>query len=98
MTSEQAHGEPILQRACAPAQAEEALLQRFPTRRALTWCAAAQNCYTGADKSMLIPNTLFRVGGAAVILTNRVTERRRAKYELQHVIRVHMGHIDMAYE
>ena len=47
---------------------------------------------------MLIPNTLFRVGGAAVILTNRITERRRAKYELQHVVRVHMGHIDMAYE
>ncbi len=60
--------------------------------------ACAQNCYTGADKSMLIPNTLFRVGGAAVILTNRITERRRAKYELQHVVRVHMGHIDMAYE
>ncbi len=47
---------------------------------------------------MLIPNTLFRMGGAAMILTNRITEYARAKYELQHVVRVHLGADDMAYE
>ena len=47
---------------------------------------------------MLIPNTLFRMGGAAMILTNRLTEYGRAKYELQHVVRVHLGADDMAYE
>ena len=47
---------------------------------------------------MLIPNTLFRMGGAAMILTNRLTEYARAKYELQHVVRVHLGADDMAYE
>ena len=71
---------------------------RAPLPWALTCRVPVQNCYIGAEKSMLIPNTLFRVGGAAVILTNRITERRRAKYELQHVVRIHMGHNDMAYE
>ena len=47
---------------------------------------------------MLIPNTLFRMGGAAMILTNRLTERHRAKYELKHVVRVHLGADDVAYE
>jgi hypothetical protein len=47
---------------------------------------------------MLIPNTLFRMGGAAMVLTNKLTERARAKYELQHVVRVHLGADDMAYE
>ena len=36
VTLEQAHGKPILQSACAPAQAEKALLQQFPSCRALT--------------------------------------------------------------
>lgn len=47
---------------------------------------------------MLIPNTLFRMGGAAMVLTNRMSERWRAKYELQHVVRVHLGADDTAYE
>ena len=57
-----------------------------------------QNWYLGDERSMLIPNTLFRMGGAAMILTNRITEYARAKYELQHVVRVHLGADDMAYE
>jgi len=65
---------------------------------ALTDVFASQNWYLGDDRSMLIPNTLFRMGGAAMILTNRLTEYARAKYELQHVVRVHLGADDMAYE
>ena len=57
-----------------------------------------QNWYLGDDRSMLIPNTLFRMGGAAMVLTNRMSERWRAKYELQHVVRVHLGADDTAYE
>ena len=60
--------------------------------------AVVQNWYLGDDRSMLIPNTLFRMGGAAMILTNRLTERHRAKYELKHVVRVHLGADDVAYE
>ena len=47
---------------------------------------------------MLIPNTLFRMGGAAMVLSNRASERLRAKYELQHVVRIHLGADDTAYE
>ena len=47
---------------------------------------------------MLIPNTLFRMGGAAMVLTNRLGERARAKYELTHVVRVHLGADDTAFE
>ena len=53
--------------------------------------------YTGNVRSMLIPNTLFRMGCAAVLMTNKRSERRRAKYELLHVVRVHLGADDKAY-
>lgn len=33
-----------------------------------------QNWYFGNQKSMLIPNCLFRVGGAAMLLSNKRTE------------------------
>ena len=59
--------------------------------------SCAQNWYLGSDRSMLIPNTLFRMGGAAMVLTNRLDEAARAKYELQHVVRVHLGADDKAY-
>ncbi len=38
-----------------------------------------QNWYFGNDRAMLIPNCLFRVGGAAVLLSNKRSDRRRAK-------------------
>jgi 3-ketoacyl-CoA synthase len=56
-----------------------------------------QNWYFGNRKSMLIPNCLFRVGGAAVLLSNRASDRRRAKYSLRHVVRTHKGADDKAF-
>ena len=47
---------------------------------------------------MLIPNTLFRMGSTAVLLTNKRSERHRAKYELLHCVRVHLGADDTAYK
>jgi predicted naringenin-chalcone synthase len=41
-----------------------------------------QNWYFGNQRSMLIPNCLFRVGGAAIVLTNRPQYARQAKYAL----------------
>lgn len=55
------------------------------------------NWYGGDNRSMLIPNTLFRMGCAAVVLTNRPAARRRAKYELRHITRVHLGADEAAY-
>jgi 3-ketoacyl-CoA synthase len=45
----------------------------------------------------LIPNCLFRVGGAAVLLSNKRAEGWRAKYELQHVVRTNLAANDAAY-
>ncbi|KAJ4965972.1 hypothetical protein NE237_017821 [Protea cynaroides] len=56
-----------------------------------------QNWYFGNKKSMLIPNCLFRVGGAAVLLSNKSSDRRRAKYKLLHLVRTHRGADDTAF-
>lgn len=56
------------------------------------------NRYSGNRKSMLIPNCIFRVGGAAVLLSNRNSDRARAKYKLAHVVRTHHGADDKAYK
>ncbi|OMO99659.1 FAE1/Type III polyketide synthase-like protein [Corchorus olitorius] len=55
------------------------------------------NWYSGNNRSMLIPNCLFRVGGAAILLSNRSSDRRRSKYELVHTLRTHMGADDKSY-
>ncbi|KAL6769302.1 hypothetical protein ACKKBG_A30480 [Auxenochlorella protothecoides x Auxenochlorella symbiontica] len=56
-----------------------------------------QNWYRGRDRSMLIPNTIFRLGAAAVLLTSSASERRRCKYRLERLVRVHLGADDAAY-
>ncbi|KAK9136345.1 hypothetical protein Syun_015675 [Stephania yunnanensis] len=55
------------------------------------------NGYTGNNKSMLLPNCLFRVGGAAILLSNKSSDRSRAKYKLKHIVRTHCGSDDKAY-
>ncbi|KAL4420938.1 hypothetical protein ABPG77_001421 [Micractinium sp. CCAP 211/92] len=67
----------------------------LPTFALVTFCPRR---YHGIERSMLIPNTIFRMGSAAILLTNKRSERRRAKYELQHVVRVHLGSDDTAYQ
>ncbi|PSC74991.1 very-long-chain 3-ketoacyl-synthase [Micractinium conductrix] len=57
-----------------------------------------QNWYHGNERSMLIPNTIFRMGSAAILLTSHAGERPRSKYELQHVVRCHLGANDEAYK
>ncbi|KAJ4963018.1 hypothetical protein NE237_022957 [Protea cynaroides] len=56
-----------------------------------------QNWYFGNEKPMLIPNCLFRVGGAAVVLSNKGGDKRRAKYKLLHVVRTHCGADEKAF-
>ncbi|KAK4787645.1 hypothetical protein SAY86_011478 [Trapa natans] len=55
------------------------------------------NWYFGNDKSMLLCNCIFRMGGAAVLLSNRPKDRSRAKYQLMHTIRTHRGGDDRCY-
>lgn len=56
-----------------------------------------QNLYLGNNKSMLVTNCLFRIGGAAILLSNLSKDRKRAKYELVHTVRVHTGADDRSY-
>ena len=75
------------------------MLAGEPNSRALVVSTEniTQNWYSGNERSMLIPNTLFRMGGAAVLLSNRPADRMRAKYSLEHIVRVHLGADDAAY-
>ncbi|KAL3157470.1 Ataxin 2-like [Trebouxia sp. C0010 RCD-2024] len=75
------------------------LLQVYPNSRALVVSTEniTQNWYFGNERSMLIPNCLFRVGGAAMLLSNRRKDYWKAKYELLHVVRTHMGANDQRY-
>lgn len=55
------------------------------------------NWYTGAERSMLMPNCFFRMGGAAILLSNKRRDRRRAKYSLSHIVRTHKGADDRSF-
>jgi 3-ketoacyl-CoA synthase len=55
------------------------------------------NWYLGNDRSKLVSNCIFRMGGAAMLLSNKRKERRRAKYELVHVVRTHKGADEKCY-
>ena len=76
------------------------LLQCHPRSRCLVVSTEniTQNWYLGAERSMLLTNTLFRLGGAAVLLSNRLCDRPRAKYALLHTVRTHRGGDDPAYD
>ncbi|PNH05133.1 3-ketoacyl-CoA synthase 6 [Tetrabaena socialis] len=54
--------------------------------------------YKGRDKHRLVTNVLFRMGAAAVLLTNKPSLRAKAKYRLLHRFRVHLGASDDAYK
>ncbi|KAI3816509.1 hypothetical protein L1987_16208 [Smallanthus sonchifolius] len=55
------------------------------------------NSYIGNERSMLLPNSLFRMGGAAMLLTNKRCLSKHAKYSLLHVVRTHKGADDKSY-
>lgn len=56
------------------------------------------NWYIGDDRSMLMSNTLFRVGGAAMLLSNRADDAAAAKYELETTVRVTRAADDASYK
>jgi len=55
------------------------------------------NWYFGNNRSMLVSNCLFRMGGAAILLSNRGSARRRSKYQLVHTVRTHKGADDRCF-
>jgi 3-ketoacyl-CoA synthase len=46
---------------------------------------------------MLLSNTLFRCGAAAILLSNRAADRGRARFRLLHTVRTHIGRSDESY-
>ena len=48
-----------------------------------------QNWYRGNDRSMLLSNCLFRCGAAAMLLSNKGRDARRARFKLLHIVRTH---------
>ncbi|CAH2050389.1 unnamed protein product, partial [Thlaspi arvense] len=58
------------------------LLQAYPNSYALVVSTEiiTPNYYKGQERAMLLPNCLFRMGAAAILLSNKRRERRRAKY------------------
>jgi len=46
-----------------------------------------QNLYLGNERGFLLQNTLFRCGGAAIVLSNKWTDSYRAIFKLLNVVR-----------
>ncbi|GAB2242213.1 hypothetical protein Droror1_Dr00018988 [Drosera rotundifolia] len=75
------------------------LLQAHPNSNAVVISTEilSHGEYHGTERSMLLPNCLFRVGGAAIFLSNKRKEGKRAKYSLLHLVRTHKGADDRAF-
>ncbi|KAL3506013.1 hypothetical protein ACH5RR_031395 [Cinchona calisaya] len=75
------------------------LLQVHPNSYALVVSmeSLTLNRYFGDNKSMLVTNCLFRVGGAAIMLSNKSSDRPRSKYQLIHTVRTHKGADEKSY-
>lgn len=54
--------------------------------------------YKGSQRSFLIPNTLFRIGASAAVMTNKRSDLYRCKYQLQNVVRVNLAAENDAYQ
>ncbi|KAI4345943.1 hypothetical protein L6164_013028 [Bauhinia variegata] len=53
--------------------------------------------YFGNQRSMLVSNCLFRMGGAAILLSNNSSDYHRSKYQLTQTVRTHKGYDDDCY-
>ncbi|XP_021904771.1 3-ketoacyl-CoA synthase 7-like [Carica papaya] len=73
-------------------------LQKHSLALILSMESVSSSGYKGKIKSMLLANCLFRMGGAAILLSNRKQDKQMAKYELQHLVRTHLGAKDSSYK
>ena len=56
-----------------------------------------ENEYKEQDHRMLLINCLFRVGGAAILLSNRPSDCSSSKYQLIHSVHTHTASSDLSY-
>lgn len=75
------------------------LLQVLPSSYALviTTENITQNWYLGNDRSKLVSNCIFRMGGAALLLSNKFFDRIKSKYQLVNTVRTHKGADDKCF-
>ncbi|KAJ5068158.1 3-ketoacyl-coa synthase [Anaeramoeba ignava] len=75
------------------------LLQNRPNSYCLIFSTenVTKNWYFGNERSMIIQNALFRVGGAAILLTNKKFGVSH-KYELDTIVTTHHGKDDQAFK
>ncbi|KAJ6745487.1 3-KETOACYL-COA SYNTHASE 11 [Salix koriyanagi] len=75
------------------------LLQAHPNSYALVISMEniTLNWYFGNDRSMLLSNCLFRMGGAAILLSNKKSDWWRSKYQLVHTVRTNKGADDKCF-
>ncbi|KAI8474465.1 MAG: FAE1/Type III polyketide synthase-like protein-domain-containing protein [Monoraphidium minutum] len=76
------------------------MLQIYPNSYALVVSHEnlTSNWYPGSDRSMLVPNCIFRSNGAAILLSNKTSESWRAKYHLQTLVRTIIAADDEAFQ
>ncbi|XP_010542615.1 PREDICTED: 3-ketoacyl-CoA synthase 12-like [Tarenaya hassleriana] len=55
------------------------------------------NWYSGNNRSMILANCLFRLGGCAILLTNNRSLSTRAMFRLKCMVRTHHGSRDDSY-
>lgn len=79
--------------------AKNMLQRRNPGGKALVVSTEiiTPNLYHGNEKGFLLQNTLFRCGGAAMVLSNKWGDGRRAWYKLLNTVRV-QGTGENAYQ
>ncbi|CAH9109083.1 unnamed protein product [Cuscuta epithymum] len=63
----------------------------------LTSESLTPNYYAGNDRSMILTNCLFRSGGCAILLTNKVALKHKAMFKLKCLVRTHHGAKDESY-
>ncbi|PWA72440.1 very-long-chain 3-ketoacyl-CoA synthase, Thiolase-like protein [Artemisia annua] len=56
-----------------------------------------ENCYIGKERSKFLINCLFRVGGAAILLSNHSSNCHISKYELLHAVHTNTSSSDRSY-
>jgi len=75
------------------------LLEHNPGTRALV--VSHENItnawYVGNDRSMMVPNCIFRVNGSAMLVTSRTQDAPRAKYLLKYLIRTNLARDQEAF-
>ncbi|CAI9107732.1 OLC1v1007166C1 [Oldenlandia corymbosa var. corymbosa] len=53
--------------------------------------------YKGNDRRKVAVNCLFRLGGTAILLSNKPSDLKRSKYQLIHTVQTHTASSDASY-